>query len=93
MDSRMLGAFEVYCKVIQCADDIWDSENLTFLSWEEEKVKFNLYPLEAGDWTILTTKIINWNWRHLLEDNHALTLANQWIGLYRDGAANLTFVL
>lgn len=44
----------LYCKGIQCMDDIWDSEHRDFLTWDIAQEEFSLTPMEVGYWTKLT---------------------------------------
>lgn len=59
-------AHDLYCRGIQCVDDIWDTENCTFIVWDEAQVKFKLTYVENEDWVALTSKLVD-KWRHLLE--------------------------
>jgi hypothetical protein len=60
-------------------DDIWGTENRTFLLWDKAQEKFNLTPIAAGNWNMLTNKILG-QWRHLLEADPDITHPKQWIG-------------
>jgi hypothetical protein len=67
-------------------------EQRHFLTWERAREKFNLTPMEIGDWIELTGNIAE-QWRHKLEDDSDITHHGQWIGFYANGEEDPTFVL
>jgi hypothetical protein len=74
----------LYRKGIQCVDDVWDSTQQDFLTWERAQEKFGLMDTESGDWEEMTEKLSD-QWRHLLETDEDTAYAGQWLGLYVDG--------
>ena len=82
----------LFRKEIQCVDDIRDIEQKHFLTWERAREKFNLTPMEIGDWIELTGKIVE-QWRHKLEDDSDTTHPGQWIGFYANGEEDRTCVM
>lgn len=40
---------ELYCKGIHCVNDVWDSEQQIFLTWDRTKEEFNLTDGDIGD--------------------------------------------
>lgn len=83
---------KLYYKGIRCLDDIWVSEDWNLLLWIDVHFKSNLALTEVGYWVTLTTQILA-QWCYLLGEGPNIKLPNQWIGLYRDGDAYLTFVI
>ena len=71
----------LYRKDIRCVDDVWDSSEQEFLTWEKVQRKFKLTDLERGDWEEVTDEISRY-WRHLLITEEDTTYAGQWVGLY-----------
>ena len=69
-------AHELYCKGIQCVDNIWDSENWNLHPWDEEHVESNLASTQVGDWSTRTTKFST-QWQHLLDDDADIMLHEQ----------------
>lgn len=35
-------AHELYCNIIQCVNNIWDTQHRSFLTWDGAQIKFNL---------------------------------------------------
>ena len=46
----------LYCKGIQCVDDVWDSETRDFLTWGTVQEKSKLTLTEMEDWALLINK-------------------------------------
>lgn len=42
-------SLELYRKGIHCVDDVWDSEQQNFLTWDRAKEEFNLTDGDIGD--------------------------------------------
>ena len=82
---------QFYRRGLRCVDDIWDSTEQNFLSWEVAKRKFKLTNIEATDWEVLTNTIAA-QWRPLLETEEDTAYAGQWLGLYEDGSEDPTLV-
>ena len=55
-------------KGVGCVDDIWDSNNHNFYTWEDAQAKYRLGNSEKDDWAELTNKVGE-QWRNLLEDD------------------------
>ena len=83
---------ELYRKGIQCVDDVWDSEQRNFLSWERAKEEFKLTDGDNGDWTTLTNKLSE-KWRSLLEKDKDETYQGEWLGFYIEGREDPITVL
>lgn len=81
----------LYHKGIQCVNDIWDGGQQNFLTWRQMHERFNLTPIEVGDWEELTNKIFG-HWCHLLDVDLDTTHPGQWIGFYVNDEEELTFV-
>ena len=67
---------QLYRRGLRCVDDIWDTTEQNFLSWEEAKRKFKLTNVEATDWEVLTNTIAG-QWRPLLETEKDTAYAGQ----------------
>lgn len=85
-------AHELYLEGIYCVEDIWDSDNRTFHSWDEAQTKIHLTHTYDEDWATLTSKM-NDQWRHFLEDDPDITHPNEWFGIYIDIFTNSKLVL
>ena len=48
-------------------------------------------PIEAGDWNMLSNKILG-QWQHVLEADLDITHPGQWIGFYKVGAEDPVFI-
>lgn len=81
----------LYRKGIRCVDDIWDSNQQEFLTWERAQEKLRLTSMEQGDWEELTNEISR-QWRQLLEIDEDTTYAKQWLGSYVDKQEDLAIV-
>lgn len=71
----------LYRKGIRCVDDVWDSTQHEFLSWESAQGKFKLMNGEQADWEEVTGEISRY-WRRLLNSNDDTTYPGQWVGFY-----------
>ena len=71
----------LYCKGIRCVDDVWDSSEQEFFTWEREQWKFKLTYLEQGDWEEVTDEISR-KGRQLLESEEDIAYTRQWLGFY-----------
>ena len=71
----------LYRKGIWCVDDVWDSSEHEFLTWEKAQRKFKLIDLERGDWEEVTDEISRY-WHHLLVTEEDNTYVGQWVGFY-----------
>ena len=60
--------FEFYYKSIQYVDDVWDSVQRNFFTWENAQRKFNLTQTKLGEWTLITSKFSD-KWRYLLDED------------------------
>ena len=82
----------LYRKGIRCVDDIWDSNQQEFLSWERAQGKFKLTNLEQGYWEEMTDEIST-QWRQLQESKEDTTYAGHWLGFYVGREEDLALVL
>ena len=83
---------ELYRKGIRCVDDMWDSEQRDFITWEVAKNKFGLTTTDMGDWNMHTDKI-GGKWRDLLEKDEDATYQGHWLGFYVEGEEDPALVL
>ena len=70
-----------HCKGVRCVDDIWDSNNHNFYTWEDAQAKYRLGNSEKDDWAELTNKVGE-QWRNLLEADEDTAYPRQWLGFY-----------
>lgn len=71
----------LYRKGIRCVDDIWDSNQQSFHTWERAQKKFRLTNTNRGDWDELNKTIAD-QWRNLLEEDGDIAYPGQWLGYY-----------
>ena len=83
---------ELYRKGIRCVDDMWDSEQRNFITWDVAKNKFGLTTTDMGDWNMLTYKI-GGKWRDLLKKDEDTTYQGHWLGFYVEGEEDPALVL
>ena len=69
----------LYRQGIRQIDDIWDSTQQDFLSWERVQERFRLTNTELEDWEELTNKISG-QWCQLLEIDEDTADVGQWLG-------------
>ena len=83
---------DLFRKKIRCVDDVWDSEQRVFLSWNSAQRKFNLTLVEEDDWTIITGKLSE-KWRHRLEEDSNTAYQGQWVGFCTEGEGDPALVI
>ena len=72
----------LYRQGIRCVDDVWDSSEQEFLTWEKAQRKFKLTDLERGNWEEVVHEISRY-WRHLLVTEKTLyTPVNGWDSMW-----------
>ena len=70
-----------YRKGIRNVDDVWDSNQQKFLTWEHAQEVFRLQSEEKDDWTAMIERISE-QWRTRLEKDEDTVYPGHWLGFY-----------